>query len=394
MSAMDEPSPTHRPRSTRLAIVVVALVVAAIAGGFFAVGGWPKSHQSRALIGIITPPPPSPSPTPPKLSGHMPAGQALILYRRLGKSERPSELLGATWSGALYTGYDTPTTIGAAFQSPDGSKLLFGSRVYEVTTANDLGGLSISDGVPWTALWGDDSRHICWMSGSNVNSPADVSIQGVGMPAVHLASLPGAQWQGSGGQLVSFPSILACSPLAGVVVVAQVGGGGENTDVWVLNAGTGTVEYHQAFPPAAGASGTRVVASQDGEYLAEIDSAGASSIIRRWSDGSVLAQLAGLEVHAFSWDDSRVLVTDRQPGLAIINVSFQSPSVIDLRTGQAIWQAPPGSRWFDPELVVQPGGAGLALGLNVCNPDCQVNLWLIGADGKGRELDHNVQMLP
>jgi hypothetical protein len=391
---MESPPPPPRSQLVRLAVVVTALLAAALAGGLFVAGGWPKPNQSRALVGIFSPSPPAPSATPPKLNGHIPTGQPLVLYRRLGLQERPSELLAATWTGALYSAYDTPLSPGAEAQSPDGSKLLYSSIVYDVATARQLDDAPVGGASLTSALWGDDSRHICWVTAPAANAPVDVSIAGAGSPAIHLPTPAGAEWRGGNGNLSTALSVLACSPLTGVVVVAESGALGETTDVWVLSMTTGAVEYHQAYAPAEQANGTRVVASRDGVYLAETDSATGTATIRRWSDGAVQVQLAGEEVHAFSWDDRSVLVTARQPGLVIDNITFQNPALIDLQTGQAIWQAPVGARWFEPNLVLQPGGSGLALGLNVCATDCQVNLWLIGPNGKGRELDHNVEMLP
>jgi len=392
---MEAPTPVQNRRLVRLAIVLIALVAAAVAGGWFALGGFQKSNQSRGLVGLVSPAPPTPSPTPPTLRGQLPRGQAAVLYQRRDESEPAGELLAAAWDGTLYSTNQTLVYQGSATQSPDGSKVLLGSIVFDVATRSQLADMPFGSDA-YTELWGDDSLHICWIAAATSQSPEDVWIAAIGSPAVYLATLAPPMPPGIAGPPASVPALLACSPLAGVVVAAQAGQMGDTTDTWVLSATTGAVESHRMYPRTtrAGDDGVRVVASRDGSYLAEIDSVGGTSTIRRLSDGSVRAQLAGLEVHAFSWNGDQVLVTDRQPGLAIDNVSFENPAVIDLTSGEAIWQAPPGARWFEPDLVLQPGGSSLALGLNVCEPDCQTNLWLIGAGGKGRELDHNVTLLP
>ena len=221
---------------------------------------------------------------------------------------------------------------------------------------------------------------------------SDIWIGDLYAPPTHLATLGNMLPQLQGQGLVGI-TVLACSPLSGLVVVAQDGYLGERIELWVLDATTGAVDYHRSYPRTSqtSADGFHVVASRDGKYLAETDSVTGDSTIRRWSDDSTLTVLSGEEVHDFSWNGDQVVVVARQPGLAVDNFTFQNPAVIDLKTGRAIWQAPVGARWFG-QFVPQPAAGGLALGLSICAPQCQMNLWLIGSDGKGRELDHNVLM--
>jgi hypothetical protein len=53
-------------------------------------------------------------------------------------------------------------------------------------------------------------------------------------------------------------------------------------------------------------------------------------------------------------------------------------------------------RQFAGSIIAQPGDGSLAIVITVCRDvglECRPNLWLIGPDGTGRELDHDVQAL-
>ena len=391
MTGDSEPPAGARRNRVRVAVAAVAVLAIALVGGVVALGGpsrlsglFRTSSAAKPLESSS-----SASPLPPTLVGPIPAGQPVILYRRHG--DRTQQLIGASWTGLLYSGPDAPVGQGADRQSPDGSKILVGLVVYVLATHSQTR-LLVDPNAGFTQItWGDDSYHLCVTQETGpAGSSVSISIMDVGSPAVHLATL------GKVEQQVKGPTVLACSPLSDRVVIAQVGGLGETTELWVLNARTGAIEYHRTYPATTKTNGNGylVVASRDGQYLAETATATATVAIRRLADDSVVTRLAGEEIHAFSWRGDLVVVTPREPNLAADNTTFQSPAITDWQTGQTVWESPQGARFFGA-ILSQPEGDGIALGLNFCAQatTCRENLWLVNRDGKRGELDHDVQVL-
>ncbi len=331
-------------------------------------------------------PPPSPTFTPFSARGPIPAGKPVVIYRVAGAPV--GDLAAASWDGVLYRGPNAPV-VGPDRASPDGSKVAFGIVVEELAS----GALTRLPADGNTLVrWGDDSQHLCLSKPTGgEGSPRAISIVLPGAPAIALASLGATVPQAPG------PTILACSPLSSRVVVAQIGPQNDTQEVWVLNATTGALQYHRRYPvqtKTISNVGDIVVASRDGQYLAETDAITGVSTIRRVADDSVVASLPNVEVHGFSWDGGRVLVTPWQAGFLTVNETFQNATIIDWHSGKTVWSAPEGARFFG-QMTIQPGGSAFALSLNFCRVinSCQESLWLVGADGKSRELDRDTQLL-
>jgi hypothetical protein len=162
--------------------------------------------------------------------------------------------------------------------------------------------------------------------------------------------------------------------------------------VWVLDATTGVVRYHRTYSRTSKTNaniGAFVVASPDGNYLAETDATTGSAAIRRIADDSVVARLPGMEVHGFSSLGHLVLAAPRQPGVSLVNSSTMSPVVIDWRTGKTLWHSPDGSN-LAGRLATQPGGEAVALDLQVGQ---HTAIWMVSADGTGRAVDKDIQFL-
>ena len=238
-----------------------------------------------------------------------------------------------------------------------------------------------------SVTWADDSRHLCLSRPlPGQGSPSEISYDLPGSPAVVLGRF------GSQGQQVPGATILACSATSNRVVVANVGAMNDTSEVWVLDATTGAVQYHRTYPTTTktnGNIGVFVVASPDGQYLAETDAATGSATIRRIAGDSVVARLSGMEVHGFSWHGDLVLAAPRPPDFSLVNGSTTDPVVIDWRTGTTVWRSPAGAN-FGGRLAAQPGGEGIALDLGVGQ---HWGIWLVGADGRGRAVDQDVQFL-
>jgi hypothetical protein len=162
--------------------------------------------------------------------------------------------------------------------------------------------------------------------------------------------------------------------------------------VWVLDATTGAIQYHRTYATSTktnGNIGVFVVASPDGQYLAETDAAAGSATIRRIADGSVVARLPGTEVHGFSWRGDLVLAAPRQPDFSLVNSSMMNPFVIDWRTGTTVWRSPAGAS-FGGRLAAQPSGKAITLDLWA---EQHRGIWLVGPDGKGRAVDPDIQFM-
>ncbi len=217
-------------------------------------------------------------------------------------------------------------------------------------------------------------------------SPSEISFASPGSPAKVLGKF------GSSGQQVPGATVLACSATSNRVVVANVGGLNDTSDVWVLDSATGAIQYHSSYATSTktkGNIGVFTVASPDGQYLAETDAATGSATIRRIADDTVVARLSGMEVHGFSWRGDLVLAAPRQPDFSIVNSSMMNPVVIDWRTGATVWSSPAGAS-FGGRLAAQPGGKAIAFDLGV---ERHHEIWLIGPDGPGRAVDPDVQFL-
>jgi hypothetical protein len=321
----------------------------------------------------------------PKVRGPIPVGTPVVLYWR---TVAPDGLYAASWAGALYK---VPTINFApgslAVQSLDGSRLAIGDRVYD-TTSGAITQLPFDGTTTYVSVtWADDSRHVCLTRPlPGQGSPSEISYDLPGSPAVVLGTF------GSQGQQVPGATVLACSATSNRVVLANVGADNDTSDVWVLDTATGAIRYHRTYPTATktnGNIGVFVVASPDGQYLAETDAATGSATIRRIADDSAVARLSGMEVHGFSWHGELVLAAPRPPDFALDNTSTMDPVVIDWRTGKAVWRSPAGAA-FGGRLAAQPGGAAIALDLRVGQ---HWGIWLVGPDGLGRAVDPDIQFL-
>ena len=321
-----------------------------------------------------------------RVSGPVPQGTPVVLYWR---SVTPDGLYATSWGGALYKiptlnfGPGSPVV-----QSPDGSRLAIGDKAYDTTSGAPTQlplDAATADAVDVT--WGDDSRHVCLVRRLPTDgSPSEISFGLPGSPAKVLGRF------GSQGQQLPGATVLACSATTNRVVVANVGYMNDTSDVWVLDATTGATKSHRSYPTTSqsnGNIGSFVVASPDGQYLAETDAATGSATIRGIADGSVVARLSGMEVHGFSSHGHLVLAAPRSPGVALENASLTNPVVVDWRTGKTVWRSPVGAG-FAGRLAAQPSGEGIALDLDVGQ---RHSIWLVGADGPGRAVDNDAQFL-
>jgi hypothetical protein len=298
-------------------------------------------------------------------------------------------LLALDWNGQLLGSLYTTTP---AYQAPDGTRLdLAGGFADQAGTI--IGpALSIKGGPGFA----DDSRHVCAMrtaSGAEFGTIADeASWLFTGPIAGPLHRV------GQAGQIVGDQSgarVLACSYLNDRAVVV-VDGAMSATNVTVLALSNGARIYQHQYTGNAVASS--VVASHDGRYLAEqtmsIDAQGqqvsADTLIRRTSDGAVVARLGGQTVVAFSWDGSRVIT-----GPAFGSTNNHEVRLVDWQRGQVLWRISPaepaGSNPGDYYMFAlpRPGGtdfmvaAAVRAGSGYPAVDA---LWLVHANGAATQV--------
>jgi hypothetical protein len=294
-------------------------------------------------------------------------------------------MLALDWNGTLVGSlYSTSH----AYQAPDGTRLdLAGGFADQAGTI--IGPALNTKGGPGFA---DDSRHVCTMrgaSGGDFTGPEPVPswlFSGPISGPLHRV----AQIGQVGGQ--SGPEILACSYENDRAVVV------ENVIMWtsevrVVSLSTGALLYQHQYP--SGQVASSMVASHDGRYLAEqlmsTDAQGhqinPDTLIRRTSDGAVVARLAGQAVRAFSWDGSRVIT---MPALGAAD--SHEVRLVDWQRARILWRMTepaglaPGYAYVS--VLSRPGGTDLVVGVaadSTGNSPVE-QLWLVHADGAAMQV--------
>ncbi len=338
----------------------IAVAVAAVLGILVVAGLMSTRLGHRASVPAATPPAGA-----VKDYGPPPAGVPLMY---LIDSRNGAWLQAYDWQGQprgtvklalpVVSGYRN------VFAAPDGSGFVYQPQGEGgVTQHLDRLGRPIasvllpSNGSPYPAWgWADDSRHLCVI---RFESPSGEWRLLTMLPgeADHLVGIipPGPNIDQAAISQTAF-SLASCSFHNDQAIVVRTTSE-RPSELWVFRISDGKVlsdiTYSNPGPVAA------VVASDDGVFIAEMTvepgAAAPSAIIRRVSDRSVVASLASVAVVAFSGDDSLVLVSNRLP-----HGPDQEVSVIDVRSGNALWQhgQVPGFVGF-----VEPGRRDFAIGL-------------------------------
>lgn len=293
-------------------------------------------------------------------------------------------MLALDWNGTLV---GTLYTSSPASQAPDGTRLSVGSG-YADQSGTILAPPLGRKGGPGFA---DDSRHVCEMRTATGSLPT-----GNGEPAWLYAGAIGSplhrivQVGQYGGQ--SAPGVAACSYQSDrAVIVEEVIAWTSEVRVFALS--TGALVYQHQYP--SGQVASSVVASHDGRYLAEqlmsTDPQGhqlsTETLIRRTSDGAVVARLAGQAVRAFSWDGSRVITT---PALGAAD--SHEVRLVDWQRARVLWRMTepaglaPGYAYVS--VLSRPGGTDLVVGVaadSTGNSPVE-QLWLVHADGSATQV--------
>ena len=309
------------------------------------------------------------------------AGVPIIWYSTSTPWTPPSgtqRLVAIDWSGNLA---GTIYQASASQQAPDGSVFFTADRGLVDSTGAPL---AMASGFRSSPTIADDSRSVCdvpdtgggqlWLMTGPISGP---------LHRVAPAGLAGAR---------NGAAILACSVVNDRAVLADIGMSG-TTAIRVIALSTGRVLYQASHTEL----GLGVISSRDGQYLVEqlptYDTQGqplaAVSVIRRTSDGRVIARIDKQRVLRFSWDDKRVVTAPFFPGLGQTGVEL-----LEWQTGKVLWRQP-GSSGADGGRTVyampQPNGGSMAIAVSGQPGNGDVDqLWLVGADGQATQVVNEV----
>jgi len=322
--------------------------------------------------------------------GAPPAGTPVIWYSQSSPSLGPADahrFVAIDWTGTMVgTMYVTEATQ----QSPDGSVLATPNGEYFDRTGTLI--KTASALTYYTSVLADDNRSLCELgTPASSASPGElwVFIGHIDGPARRVA-LAGLMNDTMGAR-TGF-GILACSVLNDRIVLANFGTLGI-TGVRVLALSSGRALYQHNYS----GSPISLVSSHDGKYLADqtstYDPSGqpvtAISVIRRTSDGKVMARIDNQQVVRFSWDDMRVLAAPVFTGVGPNDIEL-----VEWQTGKTLWRRPgnPAQQGARPVVAIaQPNGLGMAIAFGSQPNSGDVDqLWLVGADGKATQIVSDV----
>jgi len=363
------------PNLQWIAIAVAAVLGILLVAGLMSTRLGPRANvpgNHKATSARLSTPPPAVDYGPP------PAGVPLVYVHDPGN---PSWLIGYDWSGKPRGTVKLPADIAqdpsGVKMAPDGSGFevggtykggtgifldRLGQRVATETGPIDLVG----------AMWADDNQHQCvitlsatyvWRLATQVPGQAS-------RPVAVIAHDPGIGESGI--------SLAACSVHSDRAIVVRTVISW-TSEIWVVRLSDGRLLSHHTYRASLLAN---VVASVDANYIAEntYDTVhlGAPqkpgvTRIRRVSDWVQVATAGTKAVHAFSGDDSLVLVTN-----SFLTELPSGLAVIDWRSGAALWQDQGTST--QGTFLVQPGGRNFAIAL-VAGSDPLATILVVPGDG-------------
>ena len=345
-------------------LLIAALVVATFAyvraGNQFIPGGMHRPHPSPKAL---TQPLKVPDTTP------------VIRYHDLASFDQIDAM---TWDGKYFGTADW----GSGFGVSNPQVTLF---AHETTITDRERRVVLTGdfrGIQQLGAWADDGTSYCLIApddgGTTAYGPADSKMPSTlqlvkfGLPPRNVAQV---------GSVVDYPRVIACGVGGDRAVVLRVGAHGAETGYSVVELSTGRIVWAHQFnyDVSQWVLNGLVVASPDGQYVAEntptTGPGGTATIYGR--DGSVLAHVPGV-VAAFSWNGSLVVT---EPEMLTGPVS-----VVRWQDGTAIWAGPTGALFELRQVIPEPDGTSLAIGIYdpafpLNENDYPVDLYLIGADG-------------
>jgi hypothetical protein len=362
LAARSKPKDHRMQLATALAAVLIGAVIIATFAYLWA------GHLTNA-----DPRRPVPSPTPLTQPLNVPDSTPVIRYHDLANF---GQIDAMTWDGKL----SGTAAWGGGFRSANPAANLFATTT-KITDREDRVVSKGDFGLLVTGAWGDDGTSFCQMTPfdtSAVYGPADDTVPStlqlvkLGLPPRNVAQV---------GSVLDYPRVIACGVRRDRAIVVKVGLHGAITGYSVVELSTGKVVWtHKLEGPSPSRN---IVASPDGQYVAENAPSQGGSATIYGRDGSVLARLPAY-VEAFSWDGSLV-VTDRGIGSGPVRL-------VRWHDGTVIWAGPGGEGFYFQQVLPEPDGTSIAIGIAdpafpmqendpLTSGDTPVDLYVIAADG-------------
>ncbi len=310
-------------------------------------------------------------------AGAPPDGVPVVWYSTsspwLSPSGDPTRFTALDWSGAMV---GSVYARGNTHQNADGSwfQLMDGTGV-----AMDRQGRAVSDRQYFGAVWSDVPGRYCEIGfdpgGANANPTQWLAVGKVGGAARRVVTL------GPIGRQSGY-ALIACSDLADRAILGQQVQGGY-LDVRVIALSTGRTLYSHAYTN----SSQMLVGSRDGRYVAEsnLGPGPSATVIRRLSDGGVVARLTDQRVIAFSWDGSLVVTA---PSFMV-----QTPGeirLLDWHRGTVRWRLggnPAATGQLPVVALPQPNGTAFMVAVGNPNSSGDVDgILLVRADGHAEKV--------
>jgi len=373
-------APQRPARNLQWVAIAAALLIAILV----VAGLMSTRFHPRASVPAATP-----NSSPVADYGPPPAGVPLLYVH---DPSHPTWLIGFDWSGKPRGTVKLDPSLAGPGMAPDGQSFAvgFGAKGGTGEILDRLGQpiQGVGGAVPGNALpkWADDNKHMCGVSlnqttfewtlitllpGESVKPVLVVARDaGIGQSGIQLASCSFRNDQ----------AILIRTTIAWPA------------EIWVIRLSTGKILSHntytgQALANVVGSSDALLVAENSSSAAAQSAPGAPSTIIRRISDGSVVATLASsIGVLAFNADDSLALVTTTP----WVGGQPTAMAVVDLRSGQAVWHYT-GPNMFGNALA-QPGGRDFAI--YVRKPgveDPLTDLMIVHADGTAVDFPRRYQ---
>jgi len=276
------------------------------------------------------------------------------------------------WDGNIVGTTYQPVTL----QSADGSIVGTSDGTYFDRNGKPLGVLS---GIPYYPVIADDSASVCELSSTVGGRTMDqLWLQTGPVTGPLRAVTPVGNFAGSAGI-----GIIACSTVNDRAVIGYGGMGGTSA-VKVIALSTGRVVYQHTYVLAV----SNIVSSHDERYLAEqmpvAGSMGAPSMtmIRRTSDGAIVARLDNQLAVRFSWDDRRLVTTTPYQGGTTNQVTL-----IEWPTNRVLWKLPAPPNQGQPFFAwAQPNGTKMAIAGSSQAAWPLDMLWVVDADGQAKQV--------
>jgi hypothetical protein len=314
--------------------------------------------------------------------GAPPSGLPVIWYGTTNPfaSPDPQRVVALDWNGNL-----AGTLYGASIvrQSADGSMLAGDGGIY----LNRQGTVVGRGRGGFAPTFADDGHTVCVLAAATPSAESGSLYLFTGPPE-------GAMRRGGvAGQFGPRSSVglVACSVLSDRAILIDSGPAGI-TGLRVMAISSGRIVYQRAY--SVGSTRTSdIKTSHDGRLLGELTSTNdyqqqtsvETTVIRRTTDGAILARLPGRRVVAFSWDGRRVVTA---PGFGTTG-----PSEVDLvewQTGKVLWRAagiPDGNGGQPVFALARPDGAEMVVAVGTVPQTSDVDqLWLLDANGSARQL--------